>query len=179
MRKLMLLIPLVAALFVGMFCLTHYLKHRNEITGAEWFREQADYVDQLQLFADEMDDTVALYLSNAMDEADFLSHIGLLEQQIAILKANYSQRHREHPVKLGTDTYHTKKGYESVEAMFPLMEEILGMLREYTGLKSSLSYHYLAYHQEVIDTLSDYIASFYIIQEDSKSGITAGGQDAG
>ena len=122
---LILLLVLLSALVTGFL---RFRQWKNEQTGREWFEAQSAYLDQFESFADQMDTVVTLYLKGDIKADDFANHLSILKAQLAAMQASYEEAKAKHPVRLGSDTYDTKKGAESVEALFDDFTSILTAL---------------------------------------------------
>ena len=131
----------------------------SEISGIEYFSMQGRYMDDLENFADQMDDVVSLYISGAIKEEDFLIHLQQLEEEEKIMKGLYDKEKKENPVKTGSHTYDTKAGCEAVEACFFAFESLVSEMEETSSEPEQIGYIYLSYHQEFADHLADYIVS--------------------
>ena len=75
---------------------------------------------------------------------------------LAAMQASYEEAKAKHPVRLGSDTYDTKKGAESVEALFDDFTSILTALDDASSDPVQVMYKYIAARQTIIDHLSAY-----------------------
>lgn len=150
---LILLLVLLSALVTGFL---RFRQWKNEQTGREWFEAQSAYLDQFESFADQMDTVVTLYLKGDIKADDFANHLSILKAQLAAMQASYEEAKAKHPVRLGSDTYDTKKGAESVEALFDDFTSILTALDDASSDPVQVMYKYIAARQTIIDHLSAY-----------------------
>lgn len=150
---LILLLVLLSALVTGFL---RFRQWKNEQTGREWFEAQSAYLDQFESFADQMDTVVTLYLKGDIKADDFVNHLSILKAQLAAMQASYEEAKAKHPVRLGSDTYDTKKGAESVEALFDDLTSILTALDDASSDPVQVMYKYIAARQTIIDHLSAY-----------------------
>nr|WP_303183333.1 hypothetical protein [Lachnoclostridium phocaeense] len=163
-----IIIGILAVILAFAICTVRfYLSYSNERTGEEWFSCQATYMKDCEAFANGMDDVFSLYISGSIAEDDFLVHIKILEEQLEVMEAVYTEDEASHPVRLGTHTYSTKKGCDAVKGCFGVFGDILAMARENSGDIGALSYEYMGYHQVMIDQVSDYTAAVRIVEEES------------
>ena len=151
-------------------CLIFYISHPIGQTGEQWLSAQKTYVNEIIVLTDEMDTIVTLYLSDNINESDFLSHADVLEQECKILKANYQSDLKTTPVKIGTHTYFTKKGTESIASMYDDILNIIHMLKTNSNNKEALSYKYIASQQEIADKATGYYLSLEYQFELSNKG---------
>lgn len=158
-KLLKVIISVILLFFVGwgIFLLTH----PGGRTGAQWLAKQSEYMNQISTFAEDVDTITALYISGSISETDFLNHINVFEKELNILKNVYNDELKNTPVRIGTHTYYTKEGCESVKESYILMENILTMLKENSSDKSTLSYKYIAYQQEVTQKVVTFMFAYY------------------
>lgn len=150
---LILLLILLSALVTGFL---RFRQWKNEQTGREWFEAQSAYLDQFDSFADQMDTVVTLYLKGDIKADDFVNHLSILKAQLTAMQTSYADAREKHPVRLGSDTYDTKKGAESVEALFDDFASILTALDDASSDPVQVMYKYIAARQTIIDHLSVY-----------------------
>lgn len=130
-----------------------------ELTGKEWLKAQEKYMAEFEVFADDIDSVMTLYLENSIGEEDFFNHLDILEQELDVMQATYQKEKEEHPVQTGSHTYATKKGSESVEECYVIFQDLLSMMENNYQDKEALGYKYLAYHQDIIHSVADYMAA--------------------
>lgn len=150
---------LILLLLVGGGIFYYQQSTQNEITGKEYLKQQAVHMDELEIYADNVDNVVALYLNGNIKEQDFMNHLSVFQQELALMNASYQKEKEEHPVKVGSHTYATKKGGEAIEECYTIYGKILTMLEENYHEKETMSYKYIAYHQDVIGALADYMTA--------------------
>lgn len=136
---------------LSLVCLIFYVTHPIGQTGEQWLMSQNTHVNSIIILTDEMDNIVTLYLSDNINESDFLSHVEILEQECKLLKANYQTEEKKIPVKTGTHTYFTKIGTENISSLYDNILDIIEMLKTNSGNKEVLSYKYLAFQQEIAE----------------------------
>lgn len=158
-RRIWCSILFVFVFVVGGGVLYYMQTTADEITGEEYLKKQNIHVDELEIYADNVDNVVALYLNGNIKEKDFLNHLVVFQQELDLMKASYQEEKQTHPVKVGSHTYATKKGTEAIEECYEIFEKIIGMMEENYQDKESLSYQYIAYHQDIIGALADYMTA--------------------
>lgn len=167
--KTKLILGLIAVLVVAgaVFGVKAYLDYSKQISGLEWFDMQEKYIDEMETYADNMDDVFALYLSGTISEEDFINHLTVLSNELKVMKAVYEEDKAKNPVRTGTHTYSSKTGCEAVEKNYDTFEKIIIMAasKENYSDVNILGYKYLAYQQEIIDNLADYMGAKDIIEE--------------
>lgn len=141
-------------------CLIFYIMHPIGQTGEQWLKAQTSYIDDMSMLVDEMDTIVSLYLSDTINESDFLIHIEIIEQECLILQADYQKDAENIPVKTGTHTYFTKLGTENIESLYDNILSVISMLKENSKNKEVLSYKYLAYQQVISEIITEYYLSY-------------------
>ena len=156
----------VSGVFAGFRIYQSYLR---QITGQEWFEKQDKYIEEMKTYADGLDDIFALYLSKSISDEDFLNHLTILKNELSIMKAAYEDVKDEHPVKTGSHTYSSKKGCEAVEGCYEILNQILDMasVKENYADIETLGYKYLAYQQNIIDNLANYMAAKEIMESEN------------
>lgn len=140
-------------------------------TGKEWLEEQGQYITEFEEYADTMDSILSLYVTGNLTQEAFLEHLDALNDELLIMQAGYNTAKEDHPVKVGTHTYATKKGSESVEKCYGIFQDMIHMEQQEYQDVDTLSYKYLAYQQKLVDCMSDYMAC---IQE---AGIPSAGEE--
>lgn len=126
----------------------------NSKTGTEWFEEQGAYVSNMETWASQLDDVTALYINGNISQDDYMSHIDLLEKELALMKADYSVSKEN--VKIGSYSELEKMGCDSVEECFSVMGDMIDMVRESSGNPDELSYNYIAFQQKLIYAIEGY-----------------------
>lgn len=166
-KKTFILTVLSILIAFGAFS-AFYISYSKQLTGTEWFQKQDKYIDEMETYAQSMDDIFALYISGSISEEDFLNHISVLQSQLTIMEKAYAKAESENPVKTGSHTYSSKKGCESVKGCYDVLSEILDMASSENNYSDTetLSYKYLTCQQEIIEHLADYMAASEIIQEE-------------
>lgn len=146
-----------------------YQSYSKQITGQEWFEKQDKYIKEMKTYADSMDDIFALYLSQSISKDDFLNHITVLKNELNIMETAYEDAKAKHPVKTGSHTYSSKKGCEAVEGCYEILNQILDMasVKENYADIETLGYKYLAYQQNIIDNLANYMAAKEIMESEN------------
>lgn len=165
-KRLLIGIFIICIIFAGGGTFYYFHSIKDEITGEEYLKKQAVHVDELETYADNMDNVVALYLNGNIEEQDFINHLDVFQQELSLMKASYQQEKQEHPVKVGSHTYATKKGSEAIEECYEIFGKILSMMKETYPDKEVFSYQYIAYHQDIIGALADYMTA--VEQEESE-----------
>lgn len=153
---IVIMILIVVGVIVGVKV---YQNHKAERTETEWFERQQSYLDNLETFANNMDDIYALYLSGSISESDFTTHVQSLEKQFKLIEYAYNRELKEHPVKINTGSYHTQKGIEAVQGCFQTFEDIFTMTEKNYKDPKSLAYKYIAFQQDISKYLSTYTAA--------------------
>lgn len=163
-KKAVIIIILSLILVIAASGIWWYISYLNTISGPQWLDMQETYIDQMESYADEMDDVFALYISGNISQDDFINHISVLQGEYSIMLEAYKKAQDDHPVRTGTHTYSSKVGCESVENCFDVIGNILEMALDENNNSDTtiLSYKYLAYQQEIIEYLADYMAAVEI-----------------
>lgn len=166
MRKIIMIGISLCVLIAGILFAIHQSKY---ISGSQWSEKQEEYMDEFGVIADDMDNTMTLYMTDAITTEDFLSHVDIIQKEVNILRAGYDQYQDKHPVKIGSYSYHEKATVDAVAKLFDLFNEILNMMRTYADDKPMLSYEYIAYHQDIIKIVSEYVTARNFIDGTFKS----------
>ena len=83
-RRIWCSILFVFVLVVGGGVLYYMQTTADEITGEEYLKKQNIHVDELEIYADNVDNVVALYLNGNIKEKDFLNHLVVFQQELAL-----------------------------------------------------------------------------------------------
>lgn len=165
-KKRWIIIPVF---FLVIIALCSYIyQEEQKITGEEWLSVQSTYIDEMSIYADNMDTIFALYIGGSISEADFLNHIEILEDELTVMVAARDELQDKYEIKTGSHTYSSKKGCEAVDHCYLTLKDILDMARNNYQDVDVLSYKYLAFHQEVIDDLADYMAAIEILEAEEE-----------
>ena len=176
-KKIICAVLLVIVAVMSSNYISYLIKASREQSGMQWFQKQSGYLDTLNGYADSMDDVFALYLSGSINEEDFIVHLDGLQEELKIIYAAYCAEVRTHPVTIGSHTYMTKKGAESVENCYLLFQELIDMSYQNYMAKDVLTYKYLAFHQKFIDSLSEYMTAKSFIERGETGPVYDSGKD--
>lgn len=146
-----------------------YVKDKAKITGKEWFQEQESYIDNLKIYAKNLDDIYSLYISGSIDESDFLEHMEVFQKQLSLLELEYQQKQKQHPVRIGSHTYYTKIGCESVEECFDVFDRIIKMStsKTYYSDKEKMAYAYIAFSDQLTEQVAGYEAAELFVKKEA------------
>lgn len=147
------------------------------ISGDEWLMKQDVYMEDLQAFADGMDEVYSLYISGAISADDFSNELSVLKDQFAIIQAAYEQAKRENPILPEDYSYAAQRGVAGVENIRRILGEILDNSLDQDGTPLSpaqLLYMYLASGQELSNYLADYLTAYQIIASETTTTETEG-----
>ena len=154
-----IILILIIVTVIGLTAFYFIRGSEGEITGEDYLKVQEKYMAEFQVYSDNIDDIVSLYLDGSITEEDFLNHLEIFQQELDLMKATHDSEAEKYPVKTGTDTYHTKRGAEAVAECYDIYQNILTTLQNNSSDKDALSYKYIAYHQDIIHALSDYMTA--------------------
>lgn len=166
-----LLIAIIAFL---LFCVGCTAKG---ISGNEWVLMQMSYLDELELFAENMDEVFSLYVIGAIGATDFLTEIDLLKEEYSIMDSVYKAEKQSHPILPESNSYAAQKGSEGFERV---REILLLILNDAVVDGSPLSpeeaaYMYMAHKEELTDNLAVYLTAVQYITaaetEGSENGV--------
>lgn len=129
------------------------------LTGEEYLKVQEKYMSEFESYANDMDNIVTLYLDDNISEEDFLNHLSILQEELDIMKASHDKEAEKYTVITGSHTEQTKKGCEAVSECYDIFQEIITMMQNNYTDKDAMSYKYLAYHQDIINSLADYMTA--------------------
>lgn len=96
------------------------------------------------------------------------THIGFILTDEA-----HDKEAEKYSVITGTNTYQTKRGCEAVDECYDIFQNILSMMQNNYQDKNALSYKYIAYHQDIINSVSDYMTA-----RDDTFGIEDNGKES-
>ena len=116
-KKIILCVTIIALSILGIFAFKSFQKYQKQYTGKQWYERQSDYINDLSVYAGEMDDIFSLYIAESISEDDFLNHVSLLQNQLSVIQVSYQQEKENHPVRTGSYTYNQKYACEGVEAV--------------------------------------------------------------
>ena len=169
-KKIVIGIFLSVFLVLAAIGIWWYFSYSKSVSGPEWLAMQDTYIDQMESYADEMDDVFALYISGNISQEDFKNHIAVLKGEFSIMLKAYEKAQKDNPIRTGSHTYSSKIGCESVEKCFETIGNILEMASDEKNSSdtSILGYKYLAYQQEIIVSLSDYMAAVEISETEEE-----------
>lgn len=139
------------------------------LTGRQALKAQEMYMTEFEVYANDIDTVMTLYLTDSIQEEDFLNHLSLFQEQLYVMQTAYTSDMENYLVRTGTHTYDTKRGCEAVKECYNVMQNLLDMMKENYQDKDALSYKYLAYHQEVISTVSDYMTAKKLVFEQEEN----------
>lgn len=71
-KKIILCVTIIALSILGIFAFKSFQKYQKQYTGKQWYERQSDYINDLSVYAGEMDDIFSLYIAESISEDDFL-----------------------------------------------------------------------------------------------------------
>ena len=156
------------------------------ITGNEWVMMQESSMSDLETFTNSMDDVFSLYFMGAISDEDFVQEVNILKQEYLLLEADYQQLKEENLILPESYSYAAQKGIAGIENAREIIGEILDSAVDEEGNLISpeeLSYIYMSYQQELIDSLTDYVTAYQLIlqtesDESSKESSEAASETA-
>ena len=60
-KKIILCVTIIALSILGIFAFKSFQKYQKQYTGKQWYERQSDYINELSVYAGEMDDIFSLY----------------------------------------------------------------------------------------------------------------------
>ena len=125
----------------------------------EWLLAQYDTLGILQMYCEEMDDVVSLYLSSSMPAEEFLNEISFLSDVLEEMESARS----EDPVKVGSHTYETKLGMDGYNKIWSDLRNQTDALLTQEGLlydQNQLTYFYMGYRDALAQDYEDYYIGY-------------------
>ena len=160
MRKKIIIIIIIAIVAIALgITAHHFVAHRSDQTAQEWLDKQSEYVNNLTVYTDQMDDVFTLYFTGAISAEDFYVHLQTLYAEVDIMETDYQTYKESHPIVIGSQTYKTKLGTEAIGKCYGLLKEMLDKCAIDYDAPDLVLYEYLNYHQLIIEQLADYIVS--------------------
>lgn len=150
-----ILIPVITGIILFLVLLV-FLKNRRYVTGHEWYKMQDEYMNSFETLADDMDDTLSLYIADSISTEDFLTHVYIMQQELSLLELKYNAYEKKHPIRTGTYTKQEKRAVEAVRSLFGVFHNILDMMEANAENKDVLAYDYIGYHQDAIKYVTQY-----------------------
>ncbi len=152
---------MIALAILTVVCFAFFMLKGSDgsISGETYLKVQEKYLAEFESYADNMDNIVTLYLEDSISDEDFLNHLSILQEELNIMKASHDNDAEKYPVITGSHTAQTKRGCEAVDECYDILQEIITMMQNNYEDKDALSYKYLAYHQDIITSLSDYMTA--------------------
>lgn len=148
---------------------------QKTVTGNEWLMIQKQCLEDLQAFANGMDEVYSLYILTAIGEDDFMTEHKILKQQYTALLAFYDQLKEENPVKEGSHSYVSKRGTEGIEDCYKILGEILENSFDENGRPlhiAEMTYRYMAYKQNLSTAISTYVTAVLWLEEANANNTT-------
>ena len=129
------------------------------IDAKKWLLARYDTLGILQMYCEEMDDVVSLYLSSSMPVEEFLSEISFLSdvlEEMALAR-------KEDPVKVGSHTYETKLGMDGYNKIWSDLRSLTDVLLTQESLlydQNQLTYLYMGYRDAIAQDYEDYYVGY-------------------
>ena len=155
MKKIVVMILIATLLLCG-------CSKKQQVTGPEWLLMQQEGIDELIEFSEYMDEIYALYFTGKMLPADFKNEIILLNETYNVMRAQYEENKKLHPIKPESHTFISKKGSDAVDSLRDAFQKVILNAVDENGEPRSIdevSYMYLAYRDECVKHLAEYITS--------------------
>lgn len=141
------------------------------VTGDQWLLMQEPYMNDLQSFADGIDEVYSLYINGSITKEDFCNEVSVLKDQYCILKANYELSKENTHILPESYSYAAQRGVNGIENIYRIFEEVLSESFDEYGNplpQSEISYLYLLKGQEINSCLADYITAYQIISSETE-----------
>lgn len=162
MKKKVVLIAIIGVLLF-IIAKIFIFKDDKTQTGAEWFKTQSKYIETLATLTDTIDSVTTLYVTKSISQADFLAHLDVFEKELIILKADRENDLKQKPVEIGTHSYCSKVGVESIDSIYNKLKELITYMKNNSSDTEKLSYAYIAYQQVFTQEFSKYEITYYIL----------------
>ena len=165
-------ITVVAIGTLGTSFLINNLKKEEGITGKEWVTMQSPTFEGLEKFIESMDDVYALYTTQVMNDVDFKNEVAMLNVEYKSILRDYEILKANNNIKPGTHTYVSKRATIAVDNIFKNISNILTETYEGDNTKSpqEISYIYLAYKENIKNSVADYITTMCIYEIEERKG---------
>lgn len=173
-KRRIIIFILAAAVFTAVLivCIARFLQmEQKKVTAEEWIVKKYELVEQFDSFSSGLDDVISLYSMGSISVEDLSNEIYVAKSTLALMKKLYDQDLEEHPIKIGTHTYETKKGMEGLELIWECYDSMLSQIDDVcrsTGSANDVAYVYLAYRETVAGGLFDYMQAYYSVTDPSK-----------
>lgn len=138
----------------------------NGIDGEKWILSQGETLNTLELYMKNLDDTAALYTAGGLTDNNFKAEMEIRQQEYDIIFKKFQQDLEENPIKVGSHTYESKRGYDGLLKLWEDVGKITGLLEsmaENGTTPDAVSYQYIAYQPTLSKDLAEYSAAFSLI----------------
>lgn len=155
------------------------------IDGEKWILSQGENLNTLELYMKNLDDTTTLYTAGGLTDNSFKAEMEIRQQEYDIIYKKFQQELEENPIKVGSHTYESKRGYDGLIKLWEDVGKITGLLEgmaENGTTPDAVSYQYIAYQPTLSKDLAEYSAAFSLIsgsnygldtEENTETEITA------
>ena len=153
MKKTILIIAIalvIAGIIVG---IAHCSKSDDKISAETWVVNQADRIDTLKKYAENLDEVYTLYIIGDMSSYDFSNELKILQSQFNACYLEY----KEHLSEQGT---------KDMDAIYEDMQHLLfDSVTESQTPKTpeEISYVKIAYQEDLLMNITDYLAVYTMI----------------
>ena len=161
---IVLIIALVLGLGIGAVI---FLSRDTGITGDEWLLDQSEYVSNLSVLVDDLENVVTIYGMEQMSNEDFHAEVCLARDKLVILHAAQKEAERKAGIRTGSHSWASKRGLEDLEEIYKLFKEMLDAFDEAgdQNTPSAVIYNYLAYIDKIEDSLTGYLAACEMVKD--------------
>ena len=155
---------ILAAVMTGALVLTGC--RAKGVDGEEWILSQGKTLNTLELYMKNLDDTDTLYTAGGLTDNNFKAEMEIRQQEYDIVYKEFQQELEENPIKVGSHTYESKRGYDGLLKLWEDVGKITGLLEsmaENGTTPDAVSYQYIAYQPTLSKDLAEYSAAFSLI----------------
>ena len=134
------------------------------IPADDWIISKYTDLQELESFCDDLDDSLALYLTSAISQEEYLNTMLSMEATFEQLK----ETQEDDDIKPGSFNEITINAKTSYEKVWDDMGKLIYAMQtdeEALNSKDALSYLYLAYKNEISDDIAGYMSGYQSIKE--------------
>lgn len=157
---LVLIITVIAA--IGSY--NFFTKNKiNGITGDDWIIKEKDNIDTVDIFTENLDNTITLYVSGLTEKEAFINDLTRMKKEWLLISKDHDNFIENNKVTPSSHSIASKTGYEACKNYYTEIGELIDelILRKDESIQY-VSYAYLAHQQSIVKEYTTFYLCYNI-----------------
>ena len=156
-KIILTVIVIIVIALIGLMLYRKIQYENSKITGAEYMEKQEEYIQNLGLFYDTLDDVVLLGITNGIEDGQYRLAVEACTKNLLIMEEDYNLYNEEHPLRPETANEFQVDAFNAVYDMYSSTHYLMYSMYEGFSSEDELVYTYLMYKQSITNSLDTYL----------------------